>query len=348
MKTKKHRRKRRNPSQKLLIMAMALLVSSCLVLLLWDEGKDFLDQLRMKKIALKQTGQDTVLDELVGFDDSGQNLNLEPPPFQRPADPGPWPRVYPFSVVDGGVHSVEQLKSAMERDPAVARHFSNFRLEKAQVIEAGAARSYHVSYRNGNGIFWTKKKITVPGGERLITDGQSLARTRCGNRLSQVLLGETAGDEPDPGAFDTPFDHLAFAFLREALGPPAGPGHWAGGGPAIPLNQVASLQSDTSAGGLSEPQTETETKSDQEKEAGDFSESSGPEFFLSDESFLTLPHIVGRRLDGSNGGDDGNNPPPSPISEPATAVLILSGLITGYWLYRVYKKRPVQKNSNTP
>jgi hypothetical protein len=113
-------------------------------------------------------------------------------------------RVYPYSVVDGGVHSVQELQTAIWRDPVVAKHYSNFRLDRARVIEAKADRDFHVSYRSGEEIFWTKKRLKVAKGEKLITDGTNFTRTRCANMLSEVPQGKTSPDEPAPELLDTP------------------------------------------------------------------------------------------------------------------------------------------------
>jgi hypothetical protein len=107
-------------------------------------------------------------------------------------------------VVDGGVHSVQELRSAIWRDPVVAKHYSNFELDRAKIIEAKADRDFHVSYRIGEEIFWTKKRLKVAKGERLITDGRNFTRTRCANVLSEVPQGKTSPDEPAPEVLDAP------------------------------------------------------------------------------------------------------------------------------------------------
>jgi hypothetical protein len=63
-----------------------------------------------------------------------------------------------------------------------------------------------VSYRIGEEIFWTKKRLKVAKGERLITDGTKFTRTRCANVLSEVPQGKTSPDEPAPGVFDAPLN----------------------------------------------------------------------------------------------------------------------------------------------
>ena len=92
--------------------------------------------------------------------------------------------VYPYSIVPGGVDSVAALKAAIERDPVVAAHYRDFDIDHARVERLETPRVAHVSYRIGNGVFWTRKQLVLPAGERVITDGTHIARTRCGNQLA--------------------------------------------------------------------------------------------------------------------------------------------------------------------
>jgi PEP-CTERM motif len=55
-----------------------------------------------------------------------------------------------------------------------------------------------------NRIFWTYKKILIPKGEVLITDGTNYARTRCGNRLSDVPKGNTTILQPSDRLLSLP------------------------------------------------------------------------------------------------------------------------------------------------
>jgi len=68
------------------------------------------------------------------------------------------------------------------------------------------ARALFVSYRIGNRIFWTKNRLNVPAGETVVTDGEHMARTRCGNRLSDVPIGPVFAMEPLPEAMEIPAD----------------------------------------------------------------------------------------------------------------------------------------------
>ena len=46
--------------------------------------------------------------------------------------------------------------------------------------------------------------MIIPAGETLISDGENLARVRCGNRLSPVAAMPVAATEPDKEELETP------------------------------------------------------------------------------------------------------------------------------------------------
>ena len=102
---------------------------------------------------------------------------------------------------------------------------------------------YYVSYRTPKGVFWTKSKMKVHTGEHVFTDGSTLARGRCGNRLSTIpqlpiLSGqptltemEFPGELIPPAAPYTPvFAHVVhspptpFIFVPPIIFPPGTPG----------------------------------------------------------------------------------------------------------------------------
>lgn len=112
--------------------------------------------------------------------------------------------IFPYSVIPGGVSDREELADAVDRDPVVAEHYANFKVEDAQIVRAQNPQSVYVSYRIQNKIFWTARKVKLTQGERLISDGQTLARTRCGNQVSAVPQEPVSAEEPPPEVFDTP------------------------------------------------------------------------------------------------------------------------------------------------
>ena len=205
MKNRRHRRRHRNHLRNLII-GMGLIITPFLVLLLWDNVENLIEDFRSKKKVPEQVINLTATQEPLYVEDINRPM-YDMHPFIKKQKDGEFPRqVYPYSVVDGGVHSVQELQLAIWRDPVVAKHYSNFKLERARVIESKADRHFHVSYRVGGEIFWTKKRLKVAKGERLITDGTNFTRTRCANVLSEVPQGKTSPDEPAPGVFDAPLN----------------------------------------------------------------------------------------------------------------------------------------------
>jgi hypothetical protein len=95
-------------------------------------------------------------------------------------------RVYPYSIVPGGVLNRQELTHALVVDKVVAEHYSAFEAGKATVKTVDKPRAVYVSYRKGDKVFWTAKKLQLAEGETLLSDGQNEIRTRCGNRISDV------------------------------------------------------------------------------------------------------------------------------------------------------------------
>src|SRR5271155_27920 len=114
--------------------------------------------------------------------------------------------LYPYSVIPGGVRNSAELRNAVAHDEVVARHYSDFDLREVRVARLQEARGVFVSYRIGSRIFWTKNRLNLPARETVVTDGGHMARTRCGNRLSDVPIGPVLKNEPLPEAMELPAD----------------------------------------------------------------------------------------------------------------------------------------------
>ncbi len=112
--------------------------------------------------------------------------------------------VYPYSVVRGGVHDREELLREIKRDPVVADHYSDFHASEFRIVRVRDEKQVHVSYRIDSKVYWTTRKITLARGEALISDGQNLARVRCGNRVSPVPQEPTLPEEPSTEVFEQP------------------------------------------------------------------------------------------------------------------------------------------------
>lgn len=118
--------------------------------------------------------------------------------------------VYPYSIIPGGIRSVEELKIAIVRDPVVKAHYRDFNLRKAHMVRLTKDRAVHVSYRRGDKIYWTKRKLKIYKGETVITDGEHMSRTRCANRITDRPTPPHSPDEPPPVDFDRPLDPPVF------------------------------------------------------------------------------------------------------------------------------------------
>jgi hypothetical protein len=112
--------------------------------------------------------------------------------------------VYPYSVVPGGVEDAKELKWVAEHDPVVAAHYAGFDYDHARVVRLTLAQTVYVSYRIGNHIYWTRRRITLRKGEKLITDGKITARTRCANRVEKLPEQAASRAEPRVEEFEKP------------------------------------------------------------------------------------------------------------------------------------------------
>jgi hypothetical protein len=110
--------------------------------------------------------------------------------------------VYRYSVIPGGVSTPAEFAEAMASDSVVAGHYPGIEKAKLTAGHLSAPLQAHVSYRIGDRVYWTKRKLTLQAGEQVLTDGQTLVRGRCGNKISIAPLLPTLDSEPTPDAFD--------------------------------------------------------------------------------------------------------------------------------------------------
>jgi hypothetical protein len=169
---------------------------------------------------------------------AGSTLTL-PLPFFLTANSGqPAERpLFPLSVIPRGVVSAQELKTALAHDPVAASHYAGFAVAKSHIVMVQKDRAVFVSYRRGNRIYWTKNRMWLRRGETLISDGRNSARTRCGNRISEVAALPIAAEDPsekmldqasspvdppfDPGPMD--FSPMLLANGLQPLPPGSGP-----------------------------------------------------------------------------------------------------------------------------
>ena len=128
---------------------------------------------------------------------------------------------YPYSVIAGGAYSAIELQYADREDPVVKEHYADFDMKRVQMVKLTHDKYQYASYRLKKKIYWTKKKLRIPKGEVLLTDGASWARARCGNRLSEKRHLQISPEEPTAKALSLPPMELG-APMELAEAPPLG------------------------------------------------------------------------------------------------------------------------------
>jgi len=131
-------------------------------------------------------------------------------------------RVYPYSIVPGGVTDRRELTRIVATDKVVATHYAAFEMAKATVRTVDKPRAVYVSYRKGDQVYWTAKKLQLAKGETLLSDGQNEIRTRCGNRISDVPQLPVEEKGPSAEELDSSVDveEAGFAFDGNPAGEP--------------------------------------------------------------------------------------------------------------------------------
>lgn len=130
--------------------------------------------------------------------------------------------VYPYSVVPGGIEDGAEVAEALARDPVVEAHYAGFRADRARVVHLSEPRLVYVSYRVKDQVYWTRKKVKLHKGEKIITDGKELIRARCGNRISDEPKARVALVDPPEVSLDTPLLPLPLVALARPIEEPAG------------------------------------------------------------------------------------------------------------------------------
>ena len=221
--------------------------------------------------------------------------------------------VYPYSVIPGGVQTPDDLREISEHDRVVGSHYAGFDFRNARIVELDQAKLVYLSYRMGDKVFWTAKRVSLNKGEKLITDGKMTARVRCANRISETAQPIVSPVEPPAAKFDEPFDgglgQIPFPGDFNGTGPGRG---YAGLGAAGPPTLIAGT-APLPGGGLPPifpPPTPT---------------ASCPSVNIKDEL------AVGS---GKSNPCPHHKPPPPPVPEPATILLVSSGIAGIYWRHR--------------
>ncbi|TQK11004.1 PEP-CTERM sorting domain-containing protein [Herbaspirillum sp. SJZ107] len=133
-------------------------------------------------------------------------------------------RIYPYSIVAGGVAGRAELAHVIQTDKVVAAHYASFEVAKAHPVAVAKPRAVHVSYRKGDQVFWTAKKVMLAEGETLLSDGKSEIRGRCGNRISDVAMLPVEAGAPSEEELDAAVDDGGDGGPLQVAAPFAGEG----------------------------------------------------------------------------------------------------------------------------
>jgi hypothetical protein len=115
-------------------------------------------------------------------------------------------RVYPYSIIPGGVSDRNDVARMVATDKVVAAHYASLDVSKVRELTVTRPHAVYVSYRKGDKVYWTAKKLMLAEGETLLSDGSSEIRTRCGNRISDVPQLPVEVKGPTPEELDSPVD----------------------------------------------------------------------------------------------------------------------------------------------
>jgi hypothetical protein len=117
-------------------------------------------------------------------------------------------KIFPYSVIPGGVDSISDIQNAVRRDPVVAAHYSLLKVSSLQKTELSQPFAAYVSFRIGTKVYWTARKLNIARGETVFLDRNGNGvRGRCGNQLSRLPMTpitEITRIEPTPQTLDTP------------------------------------------------------------------------------------------------------------------------------------------------
>ena len=233
------------------------------------------------------------------------------------------PQIYPYSVIPGGMRDANDLREIAARDYVVARHFAGFNYRRARLVRARIAREVYLSYRLRDRVFWTRKKIHLHADELLLTDGAITARTRCGNQVSEQPKAEVSEEEPAEDVLDQPVVDFGKALpYRSALSKPSLPG----AEPLLPHPP------ELFAGGFFFPYVPFGAPIPSGRCESAAQEKWEQDHGIVDNEKLEKPCKPGHK--------------PPVVPEPASIVLISSGLAVVFWRYRqAGRKSPLATGS---
>ena len=141
------------------------------------------------------------------------------------------------------VHSIEDFRKTVDKDPVLKAHFANFNWDNARMGRLEKVTRAYVDYRKSDMIFRKKTPIVLAAGDQYITDGVMMVRTNCCNTynpLNELDIDPAAGPSmaPEPMApflSEPPVAMSAPTVHPLTQNPMTSPTSTTGGNPPIPL-----------------------------------------------------------------------------------------------------------------
>ena len=82
---------------------------------------------------------------------------------------------------ENSIHSVDDLRATIDADPTLKAHFADLNLDIAKVDQLSEPTRAVVYHRKGDVLAPTSRAITLPAGDKYITDGATRVRMHCCN-----------------------------------------------------------------------------------------------------------------------------------------------------------------------
>ena len=264
----------------------------------------------------------------------------QPKPVQTAVDSNR--PIFRYSIVPGGVRSSSEVARAMQLDPVVKNHYAKVTPAALRSETLSAPMTAHVSYRVGDKVYWTKKTVALPAGEKVLTDGTTMLRQRCGNIISMAPLAPALEAEPAIPDFDLHVDpFMPVDGVKVYLSSPDSPIGMQGLAPGTPTVR--------SAGSPDSPGSPTFYSFPPVPPTGMVPPGTPPGGPTGTPTIFSVPPTPTPTYTPTGtpdphdvppgGGDPPNLPldPPTPVPEPGTWLLLATGL--GMGAARLLKKR---------
>jgi hypothetical protein len=96
------------------------------------------------------------------------------------------------------IKSIDDFRKQVESDSTLRKHFNDFEWNKAQEGTLPESIKARVSHRSKETILVSTKFITLPKGDKFITDGKTTVRAHCCNNVKKEEPPLSLIDIPEP------------------------------------------------------------------------------------------------------------------------------------------------------